>query len=77
MGVAFPTGSFSVTTPDGDTVIVRICDVCGAAVVEAEGTDMAFHQRWHRLTGSGSWIDPATGWHHAPGNPQPADGASG
>ena len=47
MGVVFPAGSISVTTADGDIVILRICDLCGAAVVEADGTDLAFHKRWH------------------------------
>ena len=69
MGVAFPAGAFSVTTTDGDIVIVRICDLCGAAVVDAEDTDLAFHKRWHRLTGSGNWVDPATGRVHGVGNP--------
>ncbi|OZB80152.1 MAG: histidine ammonia-lyase, partial [Microbacterium sp. 13-71-7] len=32
MGVIFPAGSVSVTTADGDIVILRICDLCGAAV---------------------------------------------
>lgn len=64
MGVVFPAGEFSVATASGDVVIVRICDVCGASVVDAEGTDMAFHQRWHRMTGSATWLDPATGRHH-------------
>ncbi|MFJ3490185.1 histidine ammonia-lyase [Leifsonia aquatica] len=67
MGVEFPTGSVSVTTANGDVVILRICDLCGAAVVEAEGTDLAFHKRWHRLTGSGNWVDPADGRLHGPG----------
>lgn len=70
MGVAFPAGgSVSVTTADGDIVIIRICDLCGAAVVEAENTDLAFHKRWHRMAGSGNWIDPETRHRHGPGNP--------
>lgn len=69
MGVIFPAGSFSVTTTDGDIVILRICDLCGAAVVEADGTDLAFHKRWHRMTGSGNWIDPETHRHHGPASP--------
>lgn len=69
MGVVFPEGAFSVKTADGDIVILRICDLCGAAVVEADGTDLAFHKRWHRITGSGNWVDPATGSFHGPGNP--------
>ena len=73
MGISFPSGAFSVTTAKGETVLLHICDVCGAAVVEADGTDMAFHQRWHRLTGSANWVDPATGWNHTPGSPLPAD----
>lgn len=69
MGVAFPAGAISITTTDGDTVILRICDLCGAAVIEAEATDLAFHKRWHRATGSGNWVDPASGRIHGPGNP--------
>lgn len=69
MGVAFPAGTVSVTTADGDVVILRICDLCGAAVVEADDTDLAFHKRWHRITGSGNWIDPATRRHHGPESP--------
>ncbi|MBN9155682.1 MAG: histidine ammonia-lyase [Microbacterium sp.] len=69
MGVAFPAGAVSVTTADGDIVILRICDLCGAAVVDADGTDLAFHKRWHRTTGSGNWVDPLTGRLHGPGNP--------
>lgn len=69
MGIAFPEGSVSVTTAGGETVILRICDLCGAAVVEADTTDLAFHKRWHRATGSGNWVDPATGRLHGPGNP--------
>lgn len=69
MGVVFPAGSISVMTADGDIVILRICDLCGAAVAEADGTDLAFHKRWHRITGSGNWIDPETGRHHGPPNP--------
>ncbi|MFC3274490.1 histidine ammonia-lyase [Agromyces mediolanus] len=69
MGVVFPDGEISVTTAGGDVVLLRICDLCGAAVVEAEGTDLSFHKRWHRATGSGNWIDPATGRLHGPGNP--------
>lgn len=61
MGLVFPEGALSVTTADGDTVILRICGLCGATVVEAEDTDLAFHKRWHRITGSGNWADPATG----------------
>jgi hypothetical protein len=76
MGLAFPEGSLSVTTASGDTVILRICDLCGAAVVDAEGTDLAFHKRWHRATGSGNWVDPATGRLHGPGNPLFAGGSS-
>lgn len=68
MGVAFPAGSVSVRTADGEIVILRICDLCGAAVVEAEGTDLAFHKRWHRATGSGNWVDPETGRVHGPGS---------
>ena len=63
MGVVFPEGTVSVTTTEGDTVILRICDLCGAAVVEAGDTDLAFHRRWHRITGSAHWIDPGTGRH--------------
>ncbi|MGK3954420.1 histidine ammonia-lyase [Microbacterium sp. I2] len=69
MGIAFPAGAVSVTTASGDTVILRICDLCGAAVVEADGTDLAFHKRWHRANGSGNWVDPATGRLHGPENP--------
>ncbi len=69
MGVDFPEGSVVVTTAGGDVVILRICDLCGAAVVDANDTDLAFHRRWHRRTGSGNWIDPATGRRHVPGNP--------
>ncbi|MFJ4166733.1 histidine ammonia-lyase [Microbacterium sp. NPDC089698] len=63
MGVVFPEGTVSLTTADGNTVILRICELCGAAVVEAGGTDLAFHKRWHRITGSGNWLDPVTGRH--------------
>jgi len=77
MGVIFPEGSISVTTAGGETVILRICDLCGAAVVEAEGTDLAFHKRWHRITGSGNWADPATGRLIGPARPFSADAASG
>lgn len=66
MGVEFPAGAVSVTTAAGDIVILRICDLCGAAVVDADDTDLAFHKRWHRLTGSGNWVDPATGRLHGP-----------
>lgn len=69
MGVVFPAGTISVTTADGETVILRICDLCGAAVVEADATDLAFHKRWHRITGSGNWVDPSTGTVHSLGNP--------
>ncbi|AXL12423.1 histidine ammonia-lyase [Microbacterium foliorum] len=68
MGIAFPSGSISVTTTTGDTVILRICDLCGATVIDAEDTDLAFHKRWHRMTGSGNWVDPATGTIHGPGS---------
>lgn len=64
MGVVFPEGTVSLLTADGGTVIVRMCDLCGAAVVEADDTDLAFHKRWHRITGSGNWVDPATGRAH-------------
>ena len=76
MGVVFPEGSVSVTTANGDIVILRICDLCGAAVVDAEVTDLAFHKRWHRVTGSGNWVDPATGRPHGPGNPLFPGGSS-
>lgn len=66
MGVEFPADSVSVTTANGDTVILRICDLCGTAVVDADSTDLAFHKRWHRMTGSGNWVDPATGQPHGP-----------
>ncbi|MDR6868192.1 hypothetical protein J2Y69_002806 [Microbacterium resistens] len=69
MGIVFPDGTVSVRTADGDIVLLRICDLCGAAVVEADDTDLAFHKRWHRITGSGNWVDPATGRVHGPGNP--------
>lgn len=69
MGVAFPAGAVSLTTTDGDVVILRICDRCGAAVVDADDTDLAFHKRWHRITGSGNWVDPATGRVHGAGSP--------
>lgn len=66
MGIAFPTGTVSIRTADGDIVILRICDLCGAAVIEADDTDLAFHKRWHRITGSGNWVDPETGKLHGP-----------
>jgi|GEM_PF-677832 len=76
MGVVFPEGPVSITTANGDIVLMHICDLCGAAVVEAEGTDLAFHKRWHRITGSGNWIDPETGQHHGPRNPFVPGGSS-
>lgn len=76
MGVAFPADTVSITTANGDIVILRICDLCGAAVVEAEGTDLAFHKRWHRVTGSGNWVDPVTRRLHGPGNPLFSDGSA-
>ncbi|KRC51065.1 histidine ammonia-lyase [Leifsonia sp. Root227] len=76
MGVAFPADTVSITTANGDIVILRICDLCGAAVVEAEGTDLAFHKRWHRATGSGNWVDPATRRLHGPGNPRFSSGTA-
>lgn len=75
MGIEFPEGTISVRTADGDTVILRICNLCGAAVVEGSSTDLAFHKRWHRITGSGNWIDPATGRLHGPANPIFPDGS--
>lgn len=76
MAVEFPAGPISVTTTDGDTVILRICELCGATVIEGEATDLAFHKRWHRATGSGNWVDPATGRIHGPGNRFTPGGAS-
>ncbi|MFJ3474244.1 histidine ammonia-lyase [Microbacterium maritypicum] len=76
MGVVFPAESFSITTADGDIVMLRICDLCGAAVVEAEGTDLAFHKRWHRMTGSGNWVDPDTRRHHGPASPFTPNGSA-
>ncbi len=76
MGVAFPVGPVSVMTSDGDTVILHICDLCGAAVIDGEATDLAFHKRWHRVTGSGNWVDPATGRVHGPGSPPAPFGSS-
>ena len=76
MGVEFPSGMISVSTTSGDVVMLRICDLCGAAVVEAEGSDLAFHKRWHRITGSGNWVDPATGRIHGPGNASHPGGSS-
>lgn len=67
MGVAFPAGAVSLTTAEGEIVLLRICELCGAAVVDADDTDLAFHKRWHRMTGSGNWVDPATGRLHGPG----------
>ncbi len=67
MGVAFPAGAVSLTTAEGEIVLLRICELCGAAVVDADDTDLAFHKRWHRMTGSGNWVDPATGLLHGPG----------
>ncbi len=64
MGLTFPNGSVSLTTAEGQTVLLRICDLCGAGVLDAADTDLAFHKRWHRLTGSGNWVDPATGRIH-------------
>lgn len=75
MGVVSPAGSISVMTADGDIVILRICDLCGAVVVEADGTDLAFHKRWHRMTGSGNWIDPETRRHHGPAGPSTPGGS--
>lgn len=68
MGIEFPSGSVTVTTAAGETVILQICDLCGAAVVEADVTDLAFHKRWHRMTGSGNWVDPETRRLHGPGS---------
>lgn len=76
MGVVFPAGTISVTTADGDTVLLRICELCGAAVVDAEDTDLAFHKRWHRITGSGNWIDPSTGRVHSLPDPAFPSGSS-
>ncbi|MCS5715567.1 histidine ammonia-lyase [Herbiconiux sp. CPCC 205716] len=64
MGVVFPEGAFSIRTAEGETVLIRICELCGAAVVDAADTDLALHKRWHRLTGSANWVDPATGRVH-------------
>lgn len=77
MGVVFPAGSMTVTTADGDVVVLRICDLCGAAVIDAYDTDLAFHKRWHQTTGSGNWIDSATGRLHGPGNPLYPGGPTG
>lgn len=69
MGIAFPAGAVSITTTDGDTVILRSCDLCGATVIEGDATDLAFHKRWHRAQGSANWVDPLTGHvHSATGN---------
>ncbi|MDR6198546.1 hypothetical protein QE374_000455 [Microbacterium sp. SORGH_AS428] len=75
MDVAFPSGSIMVRTAADEVVILHICDVCGAVVAEAEDTDLAFHKRWHRITGSGSWIDPSTGRLHGSGNTAPPGGS--
>lgn len=68
MGLVFPEGALSVTTSEGDTVLLRICDLYGATVADAADTDLAFHLRWHRMTGSANWADPATGRLHGPGS---------
>lgn len=75
MGVAFPAGAITITIAGGDVLLLRICDLCGAAVVDTEDTDLAFHRRWHRITGSGNWIDPATGRLHSLGGSDPSAGA--
>lgn len=64
MGLTFPDGSVSLMTSEGETLLLHICDLCGAGVPDAVDTDLAFHKRWHRLTGSGNWVDPATGRMH-------------
>ncbi|UIN29363.1 histidine ammonia-lyase [Microbacterium binotii] len=67
MGITFPSGSITVRTAADEVVILHICDLCGAVVAEADDTDLAFHKRWHRMTGSGNWIDPETGRLHGSG----------
>ncbi|QCQ15890.1 histidine ammonia-lyase [Microbacterium sp. RG1] len=67
MGITFPSGSITVRTAADEVVILHICDLCGAVVAEADDTDLAFHKRWHRMTGSGNWIDPETGRVHSSG----------
>jgi hypothetical protein len=76
VGIAFPEGAVSVTTASGDTVILRICDLLVWPSLKPDGTDLAFHKRWHRANGSGNWVDPATGRLHGPGNPIFSGGSS-
>ncbi|GAB3398679.1 hypothetical protein GCM10027515_04160 [Schumannella luteola] len=61
MGSGFSAGAISVTATNGEVWMLNICAICGASVIEAEGAGLAFHQRWHRTTGSGNWHDSVTG----------------
>lgn len=59
MEIVQPSGPFTVKT-DAGSVLMRACDVCGAAVVEAQDSDYAMHLRWHDLTGTRNWYDAVT-----------------
>lgn len=59
MNLQFPDATITVTTDIG-SVLLRACEICGAAVLEAEDTDYALHLRWHEKTGTQNWYDPAT-----------------
>lgn len=55
MDLVFPKETITIRTDEG-LVLMRICDICGAAVVEAEDTDYAYHREWHDKTGSRNWL---------------------
>jgi hypothetical protein len=53
-GSSIPDGTIAIGTSDGEFVMLRRCDICFAAVIEAHDADYQEHIEWHERTGTNS-----------------------
>ncbi|GIG36283.1 hypothetical protein [Cellulomonas pakistanensis] len=49
-GSSIPDGTIALTDSNGNFVMIRRCDVCFAAVIEAHDADYQEHIEWHERT---------------------------
>lgn len=57
-GESIPDGTIALDAGDGTFVLLRRCDICFAAVIEAHDADHQEHLEWHERTGTNSPPSP-------------------
>lgn len=51
-GDRVPVGTIAMTDSNGQFTMIRRCDVCFAAILEAHDADYQEHIEWHERTGT-------------------------